>query len=445
MRFRKRVSLGKGMNINLSKSGVSFTGGVKGLSMSVGKSGTFLNTSIPGTGLYDRKKIGGGGRKSTSRSTAHSYRAASAEASPKEHGNGMRIDVNLIYNEDGTITLMDPSGHTITNPELIKEIKASKEYKSELARLTEARLHEYTEKMNEIINIQKLTPKVYSTEEWRQRILSMRPKEYARRSFMEAQPSMDDVVRELTEEAEQTIDTWNKIKKKKLVQRYVDDTKDIEYNDRYRKWKLRKASFLEEEERNQRDFDAREEKRIKTVQQQYMQLVQGNELVIDKAVDGWLSTVEFPFDFELEYEHMGSTLFLDLDLPEIEELPEKKVQKMANGTAKVKPKAKKEIKEDYSKCVYGLAVFFAGNVFNRALSTQNIVLSGYTQRRNKNGDIKDDYIYSIIFDRETFRTLDYHADAKDNCMLFTNRVLQNADMTFKTIEPYSSEDVREVN
>ncbi len=198
---------------------------------------------------------------------------------------------------------------------------------------------------------------------------------------------------------------------------------------------------METEERNRSDFDIKEHDRIKAVQQQYLQLVQGNEIVIDRAIDSWLSTVEFPLDFGLEYEHIGKTLFLDLDLPEIEDLPETKVQKMANGIAKVKPKSRKEIKEDYSKCVFGLAIFFAGNVFNRALSAHNIVVSGYTQRRDKNGDVKDDYIYSINFDRETFESLDYKADVRDNCMLFTNRVLQNADMTFKKIEPYKVEDI----
>jgi hypothetical protein len=57
MKFRKRISLGKGVKINLSKSGVSTTFGVKGLSVNVGKKGTYLNTGLSGTGIYDRKKI----------------------------------------------------------------------------------------------------------------------------------------------------------------------------------------------------------------------------------------------------------------------------------------------------------------------------------------------------------------------------------------------------
>ena len=67
MRFRKTITIFKGLKMNLSKSGVSFTVGGKGLSANLGKEGVFLNTGIPGTGLYDRKKIVdfGGGQKKT--------------------------------------------------------------------------------------------------------------------------------------------------------------------------------------------------------------------------------------------------------------------------------------------------------------------------------------------------------------------------------------------
>jgi hypothetical protein len=59
MRFRKSIGLGKGIKLNLSQSGISTTVGVKGMSVSIGKNGAYLNTGIPGTGLYDRQKIGG--------------------------------------------------------------------------------------------------------------------------------------------------------------------------------------------------------------------------------------------------------------------------------------------------------------------------------------------------------------------------------------------------
>lgn len=60
LRYRKRVKVAPGVYLNLSKSGVSTTlKAGKGVSVSMGKNGTYLNTGIPGTGLYSRQKISG--------------------------------------------------------------------------------------------------------------------------------------------------------------------------------------------------------------------------------------------------------------------------------------------------------------------------------------------------------------------------------------------------
>lgn len=58
MRFRRRIRLFPGMNINLSKTGISTTVGIPGASVNLGRQGAFLNTGIPGTGLYDRQRLG---------------------------------------------------------------------------------------------------------------------------------------------------------------------------------------------------------------------------------------------------------------------------------------------------------------------------------------------------------------------------------------------------
>lgn len=59
MRFRKKIKILPGFYLNISNSGLSSTIGVKGASINISKRGTYLNTSIPGTGFYNRQKIGG--------------------------------------------------------------------------------------------------------------------------------------------------------------------------------------------------------------------------------------------------------------------------------------------------------------------------------------------------------------------------------------------------
>ena len=57
--YRKRIKIASGIHLNLSNRGVSTSIGPKGAKISIGKNGTYLNTSIPGTGLYYRTKISG--------------------------------------------------------------------------------------------------------------------------------------------------------------------------------------------------------------------------------------------------------------------------------------------------------------------------------------------------------------------------------------------------
>lgn len=65
-KYRKRIKIAPGVTINVSRSGVSTTIGPKGASVNIGKNGTYLNTGIPGTGIYDRKRIGGGTNRRSS-------------------------------------------------------------------------------------------------------------------------------------------------------------------------------------------------------------------------------------------------------------------------------------------------------------------------------------------------------------------------------------------
>lgn len=62
--FRRRVKIIPGVHLNFSKSGISTSIGVKGASITLGKSGTYLNTGIPGLGLYNRQKLVNGDSQS---------------------------------------------------------------------------------------------------------------------------------------------------------------------------------------------------------------------------------------------------------------------------------------------------------------------------------------------------------------------------------------------
>ena len=68
--FKKRKRIAPGVHLNFSKKGGSTSFGVKGFSITMGRRGTYLNTSIPGTGIYNRQKLSNGTQKTLVGSSA---------------------------------------------------------------------------------------------------------------------------------------------------------------------------------------------------------------------------------------------------------------------------------------------------------------------------------------------------------------------------------------
>ena len=61
LRYRRKIKILPGLYLNVSKSGISFSAGVRVASVTFGgKGGTYLNAGIPGSGIYTRQKLGDG-------------------------------------------------------------------------------------------------------------------------------------------------------------------------------------------------------------------------------------------------------------------------------------------------------------------------------------------------------------------------------------------------
>lgn len=58
-RFRRSIRLGKGLRINLSKSGASLSVGRRGATLNIGPKGQKMTVGLPGSGLSYSTKLGG--------------------------------------------------------------------------------------------------------------------------------------------------------------------------------------------------------------------------------------------------------------------------------------------------------------------------------------------------------------------------------------------------
>ncbi len=57
IRLQRSIRLGKLLRLNLSRSGVGLSAGVKGFRVGTGPRGPYINAGIPGTGLSVRSQL----------------------------------------------------------------------------------------------------------------------------------------------------------------------------------------------------------------------------------------------------------------------------------------------------------------------------------------------------------------------------------------------------
>lgn len=128
-----------------------------------------------------------------------------------------------------------------------------------------------------------------------------------------------------------------------------------------------------------------------------------NKENLNEVMEDFVASIQLPFEISINYDFYKEQhcLYVDMDLPEIEDIP-KECFTQQDGKMKKKKKTQTQIKEDYIQIVFGLAVFVCSYFFNMSFDIERILISSYTQRRNSEGDLKDEYIYSIKFSRNVF-------------------------------------------
>ncbi|RZL25455.1 MAG: DUF4236 domain-containing protein [Rhodococcus sp. (in: high G+C Gram-positive bacteria)] len=82
-RFRKSIQIVPGVRVNVSRSGIGYSAGVKGARITKHANGRVSRTlSVPGTGLSHQSTVGGNRSRSTSTSTAPRRRTPTVAAAP---------------------------------------------------------------------------------------------------------------------------------------------------------------------------------------------------------------------------------------------------------------------------------------------------------------------------------------------------------------------------
>lgn len=390
-RFRKSVKLAPGIRMNFSGSGLSWTVGPRGASIGIGKRGTYLNSGIPGTGFSSRQRLDGGSRATTAR------------ASSREMA---QVNIEVAVGDDGTLTFRDASGNPLSSA-LVDQVKRQKgDAVRGLIADACAKVNAPIEAMS---NLHLDTP-------------DPRAPRYIPLRFEELSPN---------EQAPKEIRFLDRI----LFRRARIEEENRAAAERYRQeraaWEARRAEFLKGED-----------KRRTFIEKLTLLDVDAMETHLENTLQdiAWPRETLVSFDIRDE----GRTVFLDVDLPELEDMPNRTaVVPAREWKLAVKPMSATQIQKLYMAHVHGIGFRIIGETFAALPTTTKVALSAFSQRASKaTGAIADEYLYSVQVNRDQWQGIAFDnlssIDVIDALAVFDLRRSMTKTGVFKPVEPFAA-------
>ena len=174
----------------------------------------------------------------------------------------------------------------------------------------------------------------------------------------------------------------------------------------------------------------------------YENSILGDEDTIENLVSSFMNELKLPYDVRVNYELEDKILYVDLDLPEIEDF-DRYYPDLNKDRISYKKKTNVQMREEYARTILSLSIFLSANYFNVSSYIDEIVISGFTTVRNNEGDLVDQYLYSIRYTRDLFeKTKPEKIDDPYAFILkFTNRINMTDTYSFRPVKPYEMESV----
>lgn len=278
------------------------------------------------------------------------------------------------------------------------------------------------------------------------------------------EPTKDAIILELTDTAAKTIKAFWPWKEKRLRKEFVEKRADVTYYERHSEWQKRKdeykeivnkaaerlaerkASLTEQKKLSKEYIEQRSEELFQaelatwteqrnqffdTYLQTMSNLIDGDKDYVLNAINDAFSNdaEELPMEYflEISYDEVTGKVVVDLDLPEIEDIPQNKIEVNPSGKRSVRSKSQTNLREDYASCVCGLSMYVAGIIFNTCIKIKEVEISGFTQRCGENSALAtDQYVLLVRYTREQFREIDFE---KLTSLETINFFKHNMDMT----------------
>ncbi|MBW2602689.1 MAG: DUF4236 domain-containing protein [Deltaproteobacteria bacterium] len=394
IRFRRSVKIIPGVRLNFGKRGMSVSAGVRGATVTAGKRGVYGNVGIPGTGLSFREKIDGKSRS----------------ASPKKVSTTRDFQgkVELILVKDGSVEIQDESGNTLPK----KYIKIGREQnRNAFDSWLTNKCNEINSALDKALNIHINTPSPDAKVEFI-------PAPYEVQEPIKPQPQKVGLMGKLFASQKAKIDKENQEAMEK-------------YKTTYSQWEINKN---EHEENQRRKKLVIEKGRFKDPDSMadYLEYV--------------ISTIDWPREtlVSLDVQDVGKRIMIDVDLPEIEDMPKKYASVAKNGLKlNIKSLSDTQTRKDYMTHIHGIGFRIIGETFTHLPKAEQVILSGFSQRLNPaTGIVSDEYLYSFRTDRSQWCKINFsnlnQVDVVESLGNFELKRKMTKTGIFKPIEPFDS-------
>lgn len=427
-RFRKSFKIAPGIRLNVGKNGLSSVSmGPRGASISVGKQGTYANVGLAGTGISVRKRI--------DRKTEQTRIAKVQEKLERlEKMQEALAKVKLSLDEKGSINALNSFGEPLSRSEtkLMWEQQADT-----IGEWLQNRMDEINGDIDLLENIYQDTPDPNNFPE------------YIIKKFDEPKPKEPYFANKPQKGNIPTLGFFTKFfqSKRDAHQRKIEEI-ETAYKESLKQWNEKRSKALHEYEAELKNWEERKEKFDKKeidFKKNFSTLIKEDVNSMEQMLEDVLNNLSWPRETLISYEieDNGKEIWVDIDLPEIEDLPQKVATIASTGRKlNIKNKAKKQLQLEYANHIYGIAFRVSGTIFATLPSIQKIILSGYSQRLDQStGKINDEYLYSYKVDKDGFTKIDFDVLERVNPMAsmdtFYHRKKMTATGIFKAIEPFT--------
>lgn len=406
LRFRKSVKILPGVRVGLGLKGASLNVGARGASVSIGKQGTYSNISIPGTGISFREKISNNSRNE---------RALKQQRFTEQQTN-LSVVLNLL--DDGNIEYKDENGNFL-DKKIVTKIW------QEQPDTVKNWLENEADKINDmdlITTIHYDMPKPYNEPQLEElefdKEMPIEPKikEVKKPSFFKSLFFPSSKQKYQTE----------------LENANIDFQKQTEqYQVSLENWEKEKNEFIKTQNELKANFSNLIRTDINTMSEYLEKVLQGLD---------WARETLVSYDIN----NLTNTVYIDIDLPEIEDIPQRTASIAATGKKlNIKNKTDKQLRLEYATHIHAIALRVAAYTFATLPSIDLIVMSGYSQRVDKStANTNDEYLYSVKFNKSDFSKLNFEKielidpiKAFDN---FENIRKMTETGIFKKIEPFNT-------